>query len=489
MAPEVQKYYKLWAKFFINKLFILKLAVISVNPVRLSVASCLPQLPPALVGVFAATAGDRSSIMGVKAVIRYACMNNKAGSGAVFYRQKGSKMIIEPKVRGFICVTTHPEGCRANVRQQIDYVKSKGTVANGPKRVLVVGASTGYGLASRISAAFGCGAATIGVFFEKPGTEKRPGTAGWYNSAAFTEFARAEGLYAKNINGDAFSDECRQQVISLIKQDLGQVDLVVYSLAAPVRKMPGTGEVVRSTLKPIGKPYVSTAIDTNKDEIIEASIEPATAEEVENTVKVMGGQDWELWIKALSAAGVLAQGCKTVAYSYIGTEITWPIYWHGALGKAKEDLDRAAEANRALLAPLAGDARVAVLKSVVTQASSAIPVMPLYISICFKVMREQGCYESVIEHIYRMFASSLYGSACELDDKGRVRMDSYELDPKVQNACKAMWPTITTENLKEKTDYLDYKHQFLELFGFEVAGVDYAKDCNPVADFDVISMI
>ena len=398
-------------------------------------------------------------------------------------------MIIEPKVRGFICVTTHPEGCRANVKQQIDYVKSQGRIENGPKKVLVIGAATGYGLASRISAAFGSGAATIGVFFEKPGTAKRPGTAGWYNSAAFTEFAQAEGLYAKNINGDAFSDECRAKVIELIKRDLGQVDMVVYSLAAPVRKMPGSGEVVRSSLKPIGKPYVSTAIDTNKDEIIEATIEPATPEEVDNTVKVMGGQDWELWMQALSQAGVLAQGCKTVAYSYIGTEITWPIYWQGALGKAKEDLDRAAAANRELLKSVKGDARVAVLKSVVTQASSAIPVMPLYIAICFRVMREQHCYESVIEHIWRMFATSLYGKDCVLDDCGRVRMDGFELDPKVQDACKALWPQITTANLKDKTDYLDYKHQFLELFGFEVPGVDYSKDSNPEVNFDVISLI
>lgn len=397
-------------------------------------------------------------------------------------------MLIEPKVRGFICVTTHPEGCRANVKAQIDYVKSQGKIENGPKKVLVIGASTGYGLASRISAAFGSGAATIGVFFEKPGTEKRPGTAGWYNSAAFTEFAKAEGLYAKNINGDAFSDACRAEAIKLIKEDLGQVDMVVYSLAAPVRTIPSTGETVRSTLKPIGQTYTSTAIDTNKDEIITSSLEPATPEEVENTVKVMGGQDWELWIKALSDAGVLAEGCKTVAYSYIGTEITWPIYWHGALGKAKEDLDRAAGENRKVLEAVKGDARVAVLKSVVTQASSAIPVMPLYISICFRVMREKGCYESVIQHIYRMFAKSLYGSDCVLDDAGRVRMDTYELDPAVQDECKALWPTITTENLKEKTDYEDYKHQFLQLFGFEVEGVDYSKDSNPVADFDVVTL-
>ena len=399
-------------------------------------------------------------------------------------------MVIEPKVRGFICVTTHPTGCEANVKSQIDYVKSQPAVADGPKKVLVIGASTGYGLASRISAAFGSGAATLGVFFEKPGTEKRPGSAGWYNTAAFTKFATEAGLYARNVNADAFSDECREQVIKMIKEDLGQVDLVVYSLASPVRKVPSTGEVVRSCLKPIGKPYVSTAIDTNKDTIIEATVEPATDEEVQNTVTVMGGQDWELWMNALKGAGVLAEGCKTVAYSYIGTEITWPIYWHGALGKAKEDLDRAALAIRESLQDVKGDARVAVLKSVVTQASSAIPVMPLYIALCFRVMREQGIHESVIEHIYRMFATSLYGvKAPEIDAAGRVRMDSWELRDSVQLKCKDLWTKVTTENLKEITDYEEYKHEFLQLFGFEVDGVDYSADVNPVADFDCVQLV
>lgn len=399
-------------------------------------------------------------------------------------------MVIEPKVRGFICVTTHPTGCEANVKSQIDYVKSQPAVADGPKKVLVIGASTGYGLASRISAAFGSGAATLGVFFEKPGTEKRPGSAGWYNTAAFTKFATEAGLYARNVNADAFSDECREQVIKMIKEDLGQVDLVVYSLASPVRKVPSTGEVVRSCLKPIGKPYVSTAIDTNKDTIIEATVEPATDEEVQNTVTVMGGQDWELWMNALKGAGVLAEDCKTVAYSYIGTEITWPIYWHGALGKAKEDLDRAALAIRESMKDIKGDARVAVLKSVVTQASSAIPVMPLYIALCFRVMREQGIHESVIEHIYRMFATSLYGvKAPEIDAAGRVRMDSWELRDSVQLKCKDLWAKVTTENLKEITDYEEYKHEFLQLFGFEVDGVDYSADVNPVADFDCVQLV
>ena len=393
-------------------------------------------------------------------------------------------MIIEPKARGFICVTTHPTGCDANVLQQINLVKSKGAIANGPKKVLVIGASTGHGLDSRISAAVGAGAATIGVFFEKAGTEKRPGTAGWYNTAAFTKYAKEAGLYAHNINADAFSDECRAKTIEVIKRDLAKVDLVVYSLAAPVRKMPKTGEVVRSSLKPIGQTYTSTAIDTNKNEIITASLEPATQEEIDNTVKVMGGQDWELWIEALKDADVLAEGCKTVAYSYIGTEITWPIYWHGALGKAKEDLDRAAKANRQRLEGLKGDAKVAVLKSVVTQASSAIPVMPLYISLCFKVMRQKGTYESVIEHIFRMFSQSIYGDKAEIDSEDRLRMDSWELSSDVQGKCKELWPQVTTENLFEISDYADYKKQFLQLFGFEVEGVDYTKDVNPEVAID-----
>ncbi len=398
-------------------------------------------------------------------------------------------MIIEPKVRGFICTTTHPTGCRENVRSQIQLVKARGPIKNGPKKVLVIGASTGYGLASRISAAFGSGAATIGVFFEKKGNARKSGSAGWYNSAAFDEFAKAEGLYAKSINADAFSDECRQKVIEVIKQDLGQVDLIIYSLAAPVRKMPQTGEIVRSALKPIGEVYTSTAIDTNKDCIIQASVECATQEEIENTVKVMGGQDWELWIEALVNAGVVAQNCQTLAYSYIGTQITWPIYWHGTLGKAKEDLDRAAAANNKRLEAVGGHARVAVLKSVVTQASSAIPVMPLYISICFKVMRELGTYESVIEHIQRMFADMLYGPNLLLDDKDRVRVDALELKDEVQDRCKQIWQEVTNENLFEKTDYADYKKQFLQLFGFEVDNVDYSADVNPEVEFDLIDLV
>jgi|SRR5574344_309983 enoyl-[acyl-carrier protein] reductase / trans-2-enoyl-CoA reductase (NAD+) len=397
-------------------------------------------------------------------------------------------MIITPKVRGFICTTTHPTGCEANVKSQIEYVESKGTIQNGPKKVLVIGASTGYGLASRISAAFGSGAATIGVFFEKPGTEKKTGTAGWYNAAAFDKYAKAKNLYAKSINGDAFSDECRAKVIELIKADLGEIDMIVYSLASPVRKMPKTGEIVRSALKPIGETYRTTAVDTNKDEIIQAEIEPATEEEIANTIKVMGGQDWELWISALSEAGVLAKNVKTVAYSYIGTDLTWPIYWNGTLGKAKEDLDRASIAINNMLKPLDGTANVAVLKSVITQASSAIPVMPLYISMCFKIMKEQGVHEEVIHHIYRLFNSVLNQQSFGTDEKNRIRMDSWELDDKVQNACRALWPNITSENLKELTDYVCYKTDFLKLFGFMIDSVNYEADVNPEVNFDVITL-
>ncbi|MCG9661813.1 trans-2-enoyl-CoA reductase family protein [Vibrio mediterranei] len=400
-------------------------------------------------------------------------------------------MIIKPRIRGFICTTTHPVGCEANVKEQIAYTKAQGPIANAPKRILVVGSSSGYGLSSRIAAAFGGGAATIGVFFEKPGTERKPGTAGFYNSAAFDKLAKEEGLYSKSINGDAFSNEAKQKVIDLIKEDLGQIDMVVYSLASPVRKLPETGELIRSSLKPIGETYTSTAVDTNSDTIIEASVEPATEQEIEDTVTVMGGQDWELWINALSDAGVLADGCKTVAYSYIGTELTWPIYWEGALGKAKMDLDRAATELNDKLAKTGGSANVAVLKSVVTQASSAIPVMPLYIAMVFKKMREEGIHEGCMEQIFRMFSQRLYkadGSAAEVDEKNRLRLDDWELRDDIQKHCAELWPQITTENLKELTDYVEYKEEFLKLFGFGVDGVDYDADVSPLVEFDVIDL-
>jgi enoyl-[acyl-carrier protein] reductase/trans-2-enoyl-CoA reductase (NAD+) len=394
-------------------------------------------------------------------------------------------MIIKPKIRGFICTTTHPEGCAANVREQIAYTKSKGEINNGPKRVLVIGASSGYGLSSRIAAAFGSGAGTIGVFFEKPGTERKTGTAGWYNSAAFDAEAKAAGLYSKSLNGDAFSHEAKAKTIELIKEEMKQVDLVVYSLASPVRKMPDTGDVVRSCLKPIGKPYQSTAIDTNKDVIISTEVEPATQEEIDATVTVMGGEDWELWINALDDAGVLAEGCKSVAYSYIGSDITWPIYWDGALGKAKQDLDRAAAAIDTKLKAKGGQGNIGVLKSVVTQASSAIPVMPLYLAMCFKVMREQGLHEGCMEQVQRLFATGLYGESVVMDESNRFRMDDWELKDEVQNACREIWPQVTTENLFDLTDYQLYKDEFLKLFGFGVDGIDYEADVSPLVEFDV----
>lgn len=400
-------------------------------------------------------------------------------------------MIIKPKIRGFICTTTHPTGCELNVKEQIEFTKSKGQIKNGPKKVLVIGSSSGYGLASRITAAFGSGAATLGVFFEKPGTEKKAGTAGWYNAAAFDKLAKEEGLYSKSINGDAFSNEARDKVIETIKEDLGQVDMVVYSLASPVRKLPDTGEVIRSVLKPIGETYRSTAIDTNRDVIIDAEVEPATQEEIDATTTVMGGQDWELWMSALQEAGVLADGVRTVAYSYIGSAITWPIYWHGALGKAKEDLDRAAAAINANLSSLNGGANVAVLKSVVTQASSAIPVMPLYLAMVFNIMRKEGIHEGCIEQIQRMFAERLYNDldpTSLTDDTNRLRLDDWELREDIQKACSDLWPEITSDNLFELTDYQLYKDEFLKLFGFGVDGVDYDADVNPEVEFDVITL-
>ena len=400
-------------------------------------------------------------------------------------------MIIKPKTRGFICTTTHPVGCEANVLEQISTTKANAVIKNGPKKVLIVGASSGYGLSSRIAAAFGSGAATLGVFFEKPGTEKKSGTAGWYNSAAFDKFAKAEGLYSKSINGDAFSHQAKQKAIELIKADLGQVDMVIYSLASPVRKLPDSDDVIRSVLKPIGKTYTATAVNTNKDTIVEASVEPATQQEIDDTVTVMGGQDWELWINALSEAGVLTDNCKTIAYSYIGTEITWPIYWDGALGKAKMDLDRAASNLDEMLSEKGGSANVAVLKSVVTQASSAIPVMPLYIAMVFKKMREEGVHEGCMEQINRLFTQHLFredGVTANLDDKNRLRLDDWELREDIQAHCKQLWPKVTTENLSQVTDYIEYKAEFLKLFGFGVDGIDYEADVNPEVNMDVVTL-
>jgi len=394
-------------------------------------------------------------------------------------------MIIKPRVRGFMCITSHPTGCDANVRRQIDHVKANGAVENGPKNVLVIGASTGYGLASRITAAFGSGAATLGVFFEKEGSEKKPGSAGWYNSAAFHKYAEAEGLYAKSINGDAFSDELKTKTIETIKAEMGQVDLVVYSLASPRRQHPVTGEVHNSTLKPIGRNITMRGINTDKEEIQEMSVEAASDEEIANTVAVMGGEDWQIWIDALKNAGVLAEGCKTTAYTYLGAELTWDIYWNGTIGEAKKDLDKKAAVINDTLSSISGEGRVSVLKAVVTQASSAIPIMPLYLSLLFKVMKERGTHEGCIEQVDLLFRESLYGDSPRLDGDGRWRADYKELEPEVQQAVADLWGRVQTDTIPELTDFTGYKKEFLNLFGFEIPGVNYEAEVNtavPIAN-------
>lgn len=402
-------------------------------------------------------------------------------------------MVISPKVRGFICTNAHPQGCATNVQQQIEFIQSKAPYAvagdkAAPKNVLVIGASTGYGLASRITAAFGYGAATMGVFFEKPPTERKTGSAGYYNSAAFESAAKTAGLYAKSFNGDAFSSACKTQVIEQIKADMGKIDLVVYSLASPRRQDPVTGDVYTSTLKPIGDSYTAKNLNTDTQVVGEVTVEPASDEEIATTVKVMGGEDWQLWIDALVGADLLSDNAQTVAYTYLGEKLTWPIYGHATIGKAKEDLDRAAGELRDQLSPIGGAAHVSVLKAVVTQASSAIPVMPLYLAILFKVMQEEGTHEGCIEQLQRLFTECLYTSSPRLDDDQRFRVDELELDPAIQAKVEAVWPQVTTENLNELSDFALYQAEFLRLFGFGVEGVDYAEDISPLVDADFLSV-
>jgi|TARA_B110000881_G_scaffold75637_1_gene65882 enoyl-[acyl-carrier protein] reductase/trans-2-enoyl-CoA reductase (NAD+) len=392
-------------------------------------------------------------------------------------------MIIKPRVRGFMCITSHPIGCEANVKSQIDFVKSQSAI-EFPKRVLVIGSSTGYGLAARITAAFGGGASTLGIFFEKPGTERKSGTAGWYNSAAFHKFAKQDGLYAKSLNGDAFSDDVKERTIATIKEDLGQIDLVIYSLAAPRRQHPKTGEVFNSTLKPVGKDITMQGVNTDKEEIQEFSLEAANAQEIADTVAVMGGEDWAMWMDALGTAGVLAEGAKTTAFTYIGEKMTWDLYWDGTIGMAKKDLDTRVLSIREKLAVTGGDARVSVLKAVVTQASSAIPVMPLYLAILFKEMKLEGTHEGCIEQLYRLFTECLYNDSPRTDEEGRLRVDELEMLPEVQDRVAAVWAQITTENLAELTDFAGYKHEFLRLFGFQMEGVDYDAEVNPEVAID-----
>ena len=386
-------------------------------------------------------------------------------------------MIIKPRVRGFMCITSHPVGCEANVKNQIDFIKAQPAI-EAPKRVLVIGSSTGYGLAARITAAFGSGASTLGIFFEKPGTETKPGTAGWYNSAAFHKYADQEGLYCKSINGDAFSDEIKAKTIETIKQDLGQIDLVIYSLAAPRRQHPKTGEVFNSTLKPVGKDITMRGINTDKETIQEFSLSAANDQEISDTVAVMGGEDWQMWIDALDEAGVLAEGAKTTAFTYIGEKMTWDLYWDGTIGQAKKDLDKRVLSIRDKLAATGGDARVSVLKAVVTQASSAIPIMPLYLAMLFKEMKRDGSHEGCIEQLYRLYTECLYSADPRTDEEGRLRCDELELRPEVQAVVAAAWAKISTENLAELTDFAGYKEEFLTLFGFGLEGVDYQADVS-----------
>ncbi|NIB42031.1 trans-2-enoyl-CoA reductase family protein [Pseudomaricurvus alkylphenolicus] len=393
-------------------------------------------------------------------------------------------MIIKPKVRGFICTTAHPQGCAANVQQQIDYIKAQGAIDKAPKNVLVIGCSNGYGLASRITAAFGGGANTLGVCFEKPPTEKRTASAGYYNTAAFEQAAKAEGLYAESINGDAFSDECKEKAIDLLKANMGKVDLVVYSLGAPRRQDPKTGELYTSVLKPINEGYTAKNLNTDTLTISDITVEPANEDEIAHTVKVMGGEDWELWMAALKEADLLADNCNTVAYTYLGDKLTWPIYGHATIGKAKEDLDRAAKAINTELAGVSGTANVAVLKALVTQSSSAIPIMPLYISLVYKVMKEEGTHEGCIEQLYRLFTEGLYTDTPRLDDQNRFRMDNLELNADTQAKIEALWPQVTEENLFDLTDYKGYSEEFLKLFGFGWDGVDYEADISPVVEME-----
>ena len=385
-------------------------------------------------------------------------------------------MIVTPKIRGFICTTAHPDGCAKHVAEQIAVIRQRGAISGGPKKVLVIGSSTGYGLASRIAAAFGCGASTIGVFFEKPGDADKCATAGWYNSAAFEKEAAAAGLYARSFNGDAFSDAMKAEVTAAIKAELGQVDCVVYSLASPRRTHPKTGEVFKSVLKPIGASYTNKNLNTNSGVVDEVTIQPAENDDVAQTVAVMGGEDWEMWIDALLAEGLLAPGVQTYSYSYIGPELTWPIYKNGTIGKAKEDLERVQRALDAKLASLGGKAWVSVNKALVTQASSAIPVVPLYISLLYKVMKEQGSHEDCIEQMDRLFRERYTNP--QPDEAGRIRLDDWEMDPKVQTPVIANWQKVTTENLKDLADLDGYQQSFMRLFGFGLDGVDYAADTD-----------
>lgn len=388
-------------------------------------------------------------------------------------------MVVKPMIRGGICMNAHPEGCDLLVQKQIDYVKSQETL-DGPKAALIVGSSAGYGLASRITAAFGAGAGTLGVAFEKPASKKRTATSGWYAAEAFDRKAKDAGLVAETIIGDAFSHETRAAAIERIRELFGTVDLVVYSLASGVRKDPDTGETFYSALKPIGRPYTATSLDPMKETLGEVTIQPASQEEIDATVKVMGGEDWRLWIKALMDAGVLADGARTVAYSYIGPELTRPMYREGTIGRAKDQLEATASNVTDLMKPVNGSAHVSINKAIVSKASAVIPVVPLYMSTLFRIMKEKGLHEGPIEQMYRLFADRLYADgAVPTDDEGRIRMDDYEMRRDVQDEVTAIWPKISEENLKEVTDLDGYQTDFLQIHGFGFPEIDYEKEIEP----------
>ena len=393
-------------------------------------------------------------------------------------------MVIKPKIRGFICTNAHPAGCEAHINEQIAYVKATKQADNKPKNVLVIGASTGYGLSTRITAAFGNNAKTLGIFFEKPPTERKTGSAGWYNTCAFQKAADEAGIWSKNINGDAFSHQIKAKAIETIKAELGEIDLIVYSLASPRRTDPDTGEVYSSTLKPIGQSVTTKNLNTSKRTIDEISVEAANEEEIQGTIDVMGGADWELWINALNDAGVLSKGFKSVAYTYIGKELTWPIYGKATIGKAKEDLDRAASAINSSTASINGEAHVTSLNAVVTQASSAIPIMPLYISAMFKVMKADGTYEGCIEQIQNLFIDNIYSETPRLDEQNRYRQNHKELEGSVQQRVTDIWNTVDSDTIDELTDYVSYHQEFLKLFGFGIEGVDYDADINPLTELN-----
>ena len=388
-------------------------------------------------------------------------------------------MIIQPKTRGFICTTAHPEGCAQQVQRQIDYVTAQPSI-EGPRNVLVIGASTGYGLASRIVSSFAAGASTIGVYFDKAAEGARTASAGWYNSAAFEEAAASAGRKSYSIVGDAFSDEIKAKTIDLIRTELGQIDLVVYSVASPRRTHPKTGETFASVIKPLGGTYTNKTVNFHSGEVTQATIEPATEDELRQTIAVMGGEDWQMWIDELEQAGVLAEGATTVAYSYIGPEITHAVYREGTIGAAKNDLEATARRLNGQLSANGGRAFVSVNKALVTQSSSAIPVVPLYISALYKVMKEKGIHEGCIEQMYRLFSERLYSKGETLvDEKGLIRVDDWEMKPEIQAEVADVWAKLSTENVYDLSDLEGYRREFFQLFGFETDGIDYEADVNP----------